>query len=475
MMTLGKDKKNILHLTLGPVLFAAALLLLRQHLPFSAAVALGAIAWMAYWWILLPVEPGVTAFIPIIVNAIFGIVPMPDLMSKYITDVFYLLLGANLLAISWEVTGLDRRLALKSLYLIGTSLKQQVVVWFIVSVLLSTFLPNIVVCAMLSLIAASMLRYVMDEDFAKSKAGVAILLAIVWGVGIGAIGTPLGGAMNLVAVDYIQNLSGAEFLYTAWIVRMLPFLIVLSAVGVIYLLLIIPGKTRLEGSKEYFRGLYRELPPMSKNEKISMVFFFIAVALSFSRELYASILPELKPAVSFLICGMATFLVRKQDGKPLLDWKEAQKKILWGMIFMLGGGLAIGFMIAESGAAGVIGSILSDMELTGDFIVILAIVTITMLLSEISSNTTSAAITVPIVISVTGAMGRNPIPYIFITIAAFNCAYMLPTAVRAIPIGYGVTPGVMFKKGVALFAASVLAVSALGYLLLKLWPLFSVV
>jgi len=475
MAGLDGKKKKALQLTLGPVLFVAALLVLSAYMPFGAAAAVGTIFWMAYWWVFMPVEPGVTAFLPIVLNGALNIVPMSGLMSRYITDIFFLLLGANLIAISWETTGLEKRLALKFLSMIGTSLKQQVLVWFLVSVLLSTFLPNIVVCAMLTPIAASMLRYVMDGNFAGNKAGAAILLAIVWGVGVGAVGTPLGGAMNLVAIDYIQNLAGTEFMYTGWVVRMFPFLAALTAIGAVCLLVMIPGKARLEGSREYFQSLYGELPRMNRDEKISLLLFTVAVVLSFTRELYAPVLPELKPAVAFLICGMAAFLIRKIDGKPMLDWKEAQKGILWGMIFMLGGGLAIGFMIAESGAAAVIGGVLTGLNFTNDFVLVFAIVLITMLLSEISTNTTSAAISLPIVISLTGSMGHDPIPYIFITIAAFNCAYMLPTAVRAIPVGYGLDPGVMFKKGILMFAASVMVVTVLGYMLLRLWPAFSMV
>jgi len=462
------NKNRELHLLLGPALFAAALLLPGEIFTFNAVAAIGTIVWMACWWILLPVEPGITAFIPVVVNSLFGVVSMPELMSKYATDTFFLLLGADLIAISWEVTGLDKRLALKSLKLIGPSLNQQVVVWFVVSALLSAFLPNVVVCAMLASIAVSMLRYVMKDDFARNKAGMIILLAIAWGAGVGGLGTPLGGAMNLVAVDYIQKLIGAEFMYTTWILRMLPFLAVLILLGALCLMLLKPRGGRLEGTKEYFSSLYRELPPMSRDEKIGMILFIVPVALSFSRGLYAALLPELKPALAFIACGMMTFILRKQDGKPMLEWKDAQKKVLWGLIFMFGGGIAIGFMMSGTGAAEAIGGIISKLNFTGDFTMILVIVTFTMLLSEISSNTSAAAISIPIVISLTQGMGLDPLPYIYISIAAFNCAYMLPTSIRAIPVGYGLDPKYMFQKGFLLFAGSVLAVSALGFLLLRM-------
>ena len=96
-----------------------------------------------------------------------------------------------------------------------------------------------------------------------------------------------------------------------------------------------------------------------------------------------------------------------------------------------------------------------------------------MLLSEISSNTAAAAIAVPIVVSVTTGLGLNPIPYVFITAAAFNCAYVLPTSIRAIPIGYGLSPKYLFKNGLVLTLIGIIVISILGYLMITFWPGFS--
>jgi sodium-dependent dicarboxylate transporter 2/3/5 len=302
-----------------------------------------------------------------------------------------------------------------------------------------------------------------------------ILLAIVWGAGVGGLGTPLGGAMNLVAIDYIQTLIGREYMFRTWVLRMLPFFIVLIFASIACLLLMKPKGEKLEGTKEYFSTLCRELPPMNRDEKVSLLLFVIAVILSFTRELYATFLPELKPAFVFIICGVIPFFIRKTDRSPMLVWKDAQNQVYWNLIFMFGGGIALGFMMSESGAIQSIASIILQFSLTGEFLMILIIVVFTMLLAEISSNTSAAAISIPIVISLTQGMDRNPIPYIYITIAAFNCAYLLPTSVRAIPVGYGLNPKSMLKKGILLFAASVAVITFLGYLLLKYWPAFSTV
>ena len=99
----------------------------------------------------------------------------------------------------------------------------------------------------------------------------------------------------------------------------------------------------------------------------------------------------------------------------------------------------------------------------------------TIMLAEIASNTAAAAIVLPVVISVTQELNLNPIPYIFITAAAFNCAYILPTSIRAIPVAFGLKPSFMGKNGVALTLLSILTISLFGWLLLRFVPAFGVI
>ena len=111
------------------------------------------------------------------------------------------------------------------------------------------------------------------------------------------------------------------------------------------------------------------------------------------------------------------------------------------------------------------------MNLDGGFATIFLIVSFTVLLAEVTSNTAAAAIALPIVKSITQVLDIDPVPYIFIASAAFNVAYMLPTSIRAIPCGYGLAPSYLFKNGVVMTVLSILAISAMGYLALPLLSL----
>ncbi len=148
---------------------------------------------------------------------------MTLVISQYFSEIVILLIGSDLICMTWSKTGLDKRLSLKALCFIGPSLNQQILVWFLVSTILSIFLPNVVVCTILMPVALSMLHFIGEKDIFSSKLAVPIMLSIVWGAGIGGFGSPIGGAGNLVAISYLEQLTGKEFMYIDWFVLFCRF------------------------------------------------------------------------------------------------------------------------------------------------------------------------------------------------------------------------------------------------------------
>lgn len=472
-----KDKKKILMVLGGPVLFALCCLCLPTSVfaEFSARAAVGTVAWMAFWWITGAVDFAVTAFLPIALNAIFQIADMSTVIANYASETILLLLGASILTVSWEETGLDNRVAAKFLSLVGSNLRQQVIFWFILCTLLSAILPNAVVCAAITPIAVSMLRYVGEKDISKSRVGSLILLTIAYGTGVGGLASPLGGAMNLVTVDYLEQVTGQEYMYISWVIRFLPIMVVLVVSNIIMLLIGCKKDEELGGSKEYFIEQYKAMPKMSRAEMWSLILFLIATVLAFTRQLYQAWLPGLKPAYVFIICAMFSFAITRADGSKLMKWKSVQKKIGWELMYVFAGGLALGTLVNNSGAAAAIGEYVAGTNLDGGFVTVFVIVTLTVILSDVTSNTATAAVAMPIVIGIIQGIGENPIPYIYIASIGVNLSYMLPTSIRAIPVGYGLEPKYMLKKGVPITIVVIILMSVLGYALLKFWPAFSTI
>ena len=470
-----KRSTRILCLLLGPALFALCCAALPSAFfeSFGSRAAIGAVVWMAFWWVTGPVDYAVTALLPIAINALFNITGMSGVIANYSSETILLLLGASIITVTWEITGLERRIAAAFMGLVGNGYRRQVIFWFCLSAALSAVLPNAVVCATMTPIAYSMLKYIGEDDIAHSAIGAKILLVIAYGAGVGGLATPLGGAMNLVVVDYLQQLTGQEFMYFEWVIRFLPIMLVLMVSNIIFLSLGIKRGTTIGNSREYILEQYKAFPRMSREEKASLWLFLIATALAFTRQFYADLLPGLTPAYVFVACGILSFLITRADHSLLLSWKVAQTKIGWDMMLIFGGGLAVGTLMNDSGAAHALGSLLAGLGLTGGLATIFIIVTATLIMSDITSNTATAAISLPIVISVIEGIGENPIPYVYIATIGINLSYSLPTSIRAIPVGYGLSPKYMLKTGWKISLVVIVLETALCQFMLTYWPAFS--
>lgn len=468
-------RKRIINATVGFVLYLiiAYGLGLSGIIDESAAKGIGLAFWMIYWWVTRPVDITVTALLPVAVNAVFSVVPMDDVISQYSSSSIILIFGSCLLTAPWSAIGLDKRISLKALSLIGPSMKSQIAVWLLAAIVLSNMMPNVVVVAIFTPIAVSMLKAAGYDDIKNCEPAVPILCAIAWGAQLGGAGTPLGGAMNITAIDFIEKYTGKEFMYIDWIARMLPYTIIAAVVVLCMMIFKKRSVNRLEGTKEYFKESYKALGPMRREEKISLILFIIAMLGSFIRPLYADILPLLVPAYLFLVCGLINFIIVSSDKKKmLLEWDGAQKEVMWGMLLLFAGGLALGQILTLSGANDVIADVISKLHITGGIETIAVFAIFACLISEMTNSTVSAAVTIPIVIGVTGKMGLNPIPYVFATAMAFNYESLLPVSVRAITVSYGIAPDKLIKNGLLITIVRMLVSIAVGYMMMLIWQGF---
>lgn len=468
-----KSKHKLISLLAGPALFLL-LVLIPGGLDMKVKAALGTVLWMGAWWVGMPVDPAITAFLPVAMNALLSLADMSEIISSYAAELVFLLAGANLITIAWERTGVDKRVASMVLSLVGTSVKQQIAVWFLGATFLSAFLPNTVVAAILCSIAMSMLKFVNEGDLKKSSVAPLVLLAIVWGANNGGLMTPLGGSMNLITVSYIEDLMGAEFIYTDWVVQLLPMSIAVTVVTLLVLLLSKCEQRTLSGSREYFKEMHRAMPPIRREEVLSLAAFIAAAVLTFARDLYKGWLPDLKPGFIFLIFGMFMFFLKDGEKKNVVTWHIAEKNLMWGLYFLFAGGTALGAMVNGSGAAEVFAQLIAKMQLSSELTLIFIIVTANVILSDVINNTACAAVTIPIVIGIAQGLELPVIPYLWIATASYNISYTLPTSIRAIPIGHGLEPKYMFKKGIVNSALVIISVTLVGWLCIRFWPGFGV-
>jgi len=466
--------KDKLKLFMGPIMFVLCLILIPDaSVPFAVKGTIGLFLWMASWWITMPVAVAVTALLPVIINAVFGFVPMADVISRYASDLVFMLLGANIITLTWEVTGLNERVALSILSVVGPSVKTQLTVWFLVSVTMSIFLPNVVIAATLTPIACAMLSSVGKGDIKGSLCATNILLAVGWGAGLGGFGSPLGGGMNLVSIGYIEGITGQEYMYIEWVIRMMPFLILITIGCLFYIRNMKSEETSLPGAKEYFVSKRNDLGKMKADEKIAAVLFVVPVILAFARPLFQDLLPGFTSSYAFIVCALFAFLLPgRVDGK-MLTWKYAQPKLSWGLFYTLAGGLALGTFITKSGASAMVAELVMKSGIQPGVLLTAIFICMATFLASVSSNNAACAISIPLVISITQALGLNPMGYIYITSIGGNLAYTLPTSTLAVPVANGVESKYMLKHGLVLTAIALLITLAAGIFAINYLPFFS--
>ena len=467
--------RDWLHTIIGPALFAAVVLLAGSVMDYPIRCGIGLLLWMAWWWVTRPVDLAVTGFLPLAVAAVFNFVPLATVLRAYSQDLIILLIGANLLTTTWARWGVDRRIALVSLITMGTNTRRQIMTWFVLAMILSAFLPNTIVAASMIPIVVAMLHFIGIEDLWNSRLGTAMVVAVAWGTSVGGYATPLGGAPNLLTIQFIQqSVTHREFLFVTWVTRFLPLAVALAAVSVVFMHFAFrPEMEELKGSRGFFLERIRALGPMSAQERWGLSLFGIATALAFARPLYASWLPSLAPAYAFLSCGLLCFVIRR-GGEPLIRWNYAQANMMWGLFYLFAGGTALGEILSETGAAAFVAGKLAPYASGGGFVAAALFSVLTVVITQITSNTAAVAIIVPITISTFQGLGINPIPFVYIVTALGNCGFALPSSAGgpAVAAGYGINLQTMLWKGLLLTVLALVTILGTGYLLATYWEGF---
>jgi sodium-dependent dicarboxylate transporter 2/3/5 len=159
------------------------------------------------------------------------------------------------------------------------------------------------------------------------------------------------------------------------------------------------------------------------------------------------------------------FLVPDGEDSRLLDWKMAGS-IPWGMLLLFAGGICIASAFTVSGLAELIGNALGGLADLPVFLLILAICVTVTFLTEITSNTATATLLMPVLAA--AAVGAGVAPELLMVPAAISasCAFMLPVATAPNAIVYAtdrLTIARMAREGFALNLIVALVVATVSY------------
>jgi len=423
-------------LILGPALMLFTLLVPSPFEGMSAAAwhTLGLALWMATWWISEATPVSVTAFIPLIVAPIVGIAPIKVTTASYAHPLIFLFLGGFFISIAMERWNLHKRIALKAMSMVSTKPSHQIGGLMLVTAFLSMWMSNTATAVMMLPIALSIIEMVRQKqnDDNEDNFSKPMLLAIAFSASIGGLATLIGTPPNALMAAYLSDSYNIEIGFAQWMIVGVPLSVVLLVMCWFILTKVCYQVN--EGDQvdttSMFKTKLKELGAMSKGEKLVLFFFALAALGWIFRPLIAKITGlAISDTGIAMFVALMLFIVPVDSKKDIriLSWDDT-KKLPWGVLLLFGGGLALAGLIKKSGLAAYIAT---QLEATSAFPVIdaILIVTITILfLTEVTSNTATAASFLPLLGPIAVTLTDGPMMLVIPAALAASCAFMMPVA-----------------------------------------------
>lgn len=468
-----------LGLFLGPVAFLLIYFFVNSTgLNPQALAMLALAAWMAIWWITEAIPIAATAFLPLILMPLLGILPISDVSSNYMHPTVLLYMGGFLLATGIEKWNLHRRIALNIINLVGSDLRKIVLGFILATGILSMWISNSATTLMMLPIGLAVVNQFKDQLGSTKQAiseslGKSIMLGIAYSASIGGVATLIGTPTNTILAAVVEDLYGYEIAFNEWMMFGLPLSLIMLFICWYYLVNYanpLPARFVLPDGKGIIRAQLTALGRIAYEEVMVLIVFGLVCLAWITRSyLLNQFLPELDDTIIVLVGVVLLFIIpASQKGERILDWKTAEK-IPWGILILFGGGLALAGGFKETGLAEWIGTRFTLIDGISFFVLLLIIIASVNFLTEITSNVATASMLLPILASVAMKLDLHPFGLMVGATLAASCAFMLPVATppNAIVFGSGyLHMKDMVKAGFWLNMISIILVTLMVYFVL---------
>ena len=449
----------------------------------------GAACWMAIWWMTEAVPLAVTALLPVVLFPLLGIMSGREVAPLYFNHIIFLFVGGFMVALAMQRWNLHRRIALRLLLVFGGCPRCILTGFMLATAFLSMWISNTATTMMMVPIAMAIVAK-MEEQHATY--GTAVFLGVAYAASIGGFATLVGTPPNLsfARILAIHFPRAPEISFATWFAFALPlaFAMLLCAWGVLCVAFGIRGRgENLDLTAVEMQ--YAELGRMSFAEKIVLADFVLLAFFWLSRrpvQIGDWTLPgwsQLFESAELLTDGsiamamaLVLFVIPARDGTGtrVMNWQTASN-LPWHIVLLIGGGFALASGFISSGLSlwcaqqlKILGSV-HPLFLVGSLCVMMTFLT------ELTSNTATAEMFLPVLASLAVAVNANPLLLMIPATLSCSCAFMLPVATPPNAIVFGtdrVSMRDMARAGVVLNVVGAmlitLAIATLGRLVLDI-------
>jgi sodium-dependent dicarboxylate transporter 2/3/5 len=466
-----------LGLILAPAAFAGVLTADFPSLKPEAHRLAAVMAAVVVLWITEAVAMPVGALIGASLCVVLRVAPAKEVFAPFADPIMFLFIGSFILARAIFLHGLDRRLAFGVLSLgwVGGSPARILFAFGAVTACLSAWISNTATTAMMFAIGMSILGYLLDRQSTAGRPvsrryATGLMLMTSFAASIGGLATPVGTPPNLIGLGKIRESLGVDIPFLKWMFVGVPIVACLFLYLFVYLNWLCPtDRHEVPGEHAMLEEERRRLGPWTTGQRSTVGVFALTVVLwvipgvvalcaGERSEIYRLLRDVLNESVVALLGAALLFFLPGGHGKRAIAWRDAVE-IDWGVVLLYGGGFALGVLSDKTGLAATLGQNLAGLlPSTSGLGLLIAATCVATLVSELTSNTASAIIVVPVAINIAQASGADPLePALGATFAA-SLGFMLPvsTPCNAIVYGSGYIPLTrMVRYGLLLDVAGV--------------------
>ncbi|MCT8843092.1 DASS family sodium-coupled anion symporter, partial [Glaesserella parasuis] len=432
---------------------------LLNTLPFEPAVSKGLalLVFVAVLWLTEALHVTVTALLVPVLAIGLGVVKSKEALSAFADPTIFLFFGGFALATALHIQQLDRLIANKIMAMAKGKLSVAVIYLFSVTAFLSMWMSNTATAAMMLPLAMGILSKLDKETHHNTY--VFVLLGIAYSASIGGMGTLVGSPPNAIVASQL-NLTFAD-----WLKYGLPIMFILMPLMIATLYVVFKPKFDVTFEHSF------EKIELNRERIITLsIFGVIAICWVFGDKINPLIsgLLGLQGKIGSFDSIVALFAAVLICITRVASWDDIQKNTEWGVLMLFGGGLTLSSVLGQTGASKVMADGIVFLIEGGHFYLIgLLVAAFIIFLTEFTSNTASAALLVPIFISIAQALNMPPVGLALIIGLGASCAFMLPVATppNAIVFGTGqIKQSEMVKAGFWLNIICIFVIATVGYL-----------
>jgi sodium-dependent dicarboxylate transporter 2/3/5 len=432
------------------------------------------IALMATWWITEAIHIYMTGLLPLVLMPLLGISHIEVAAAPYGNPVIFLFLGGAFLAVAIQRWNLHQRVGLALLSRVGTGARRQVGGIMATTAVLSMWVSNTAAAMVMLPMALAVIALLREcDNDAPDRGGLstALILAVAYGATIGGLSTIVGTPPNAFLVAYMKQTYGVTIGFAEWMVFGVPLsaLLLVIAWQVLTRVTYRLPATPIPGAAAMIAQKRSQLGPMGRGEIVVIIVFCLVIAAWILAPLMRALAPELKVSDAMIaVAGTILLFIVPVDLRRrefALNWDWASR-VPWGILLLLGGGLSLAEAAGSSGLAATVGSWLSGLEHAPYWLLLLAVITVVVFLTEIASNTATAATLLPVAGVLAIGLGVDPLSLCIPAALAASCGFMLPsgTPPNAVIFSSGyVTVPQMVRAGISLNVVCIVVLVLAAY------------